>query len=80
MYMQKTHLIRLYTSDRASDFPDQPMHTGSLVMLSNIKLTLINELRNEISNNVVCATSKVSDQPAHMRSVIGAFACRLNIL
>ena len=34
----------------------------------------------EISNNVVCATSKASDQPAHMRSLIRAFASRLNIL
>ena len=31
-------------------------------------------------NNVVCATSKTSDQPAHMRSLIRAFASRLNIL
>ena len=35
---------------------------------------------HEISNNVVCATSKASDQPAHTRSLIIAFACRLNIL
>ena len=35
---------------------------------------------HEISNNVVCATSKASDQPAHMRSLIRAFACRLNII
>ena len=34
----------------------------------------------EISNNVVCVTSKGSDQPAHMRSLIRAFASRLNIL
>ena len=34
----------------------------------------------EISNNVVCGTSKVSDQPAHMHSLIRAFANRLNIL
>ena len=33
-----------------------------------------------ISNNVVCATSKASDQPAHTRSLIRAFASRLNIL
>ena len=33
-----------------------------------------------ISNNVVCATSKVSDQPAHMRSLIRSFASCLNIL
>ena len=35
---------------------------------------------HEISNNVVCATSKASDQPAHMRSLIRAFASGLNIL
>ena len=34
----------------------------------------------EISNNLVCATSKGSDQPALIRSLIRAFACRLNIL
>ena len=32
---------------------------------------------HEMSNNVVCATSKGSDQPAHMRSLIRAFACLL---
>ena len=37
------------------------------------------ELWNEISNNVVCVTSKGSDQPAHMHSLIRAFASRLNI-
>ena len=37
----------------------------------------VNEPRHEISNNVVCATSKGSDQPAHMRSLIRAFASRL---
>ena len=36
--------------------------------------------RHEISNNVVCATSKDSDQPARTRSLIRAFASRLNIL
>ena len=39
-----------------------------------------NEPRHEISNNVICATSKASDQPAHTRSLIRAFARRLNIL
>ena len=33
-----------------------------------------------ISNNVVCATSKASDQPAHTRSLIRAFASLLSIL
>ena len=40
----------------------------------------INELVHEISNNMVCVTSKGSDQPAHTRSLIRAFAHRLNIL
>ena len=35
---------------------------------------------HEISNSVVCATSKASDQPAHMRSLIRAFASRLSTL
>ena len=39
-----------------------------------------NELLHEISNNVVCATSKASDQPAHTHSLIRAFASRLSIL
>ena len=38
------------------------------------------EPRHEISNNVVCATSKGSDQPAHTRSLIKAFASSLDIL
>ena len=39
-----------------------------------------NEPVHEISNNVVCATSKASDQPAHTGSLIRAFASRLSIL
>ena len=38
------------------------------------------EPRHDISNNVVYAISKASDQPAHTRSLITAFASRLNIL
>ena len=38
------------------------------------------EPRHEISNNVVSATSKGSDQPADTRSLIRAFASGLNIL
>ena len=34
---------------------------------------------HEISNNVVCTTRKGSDQPAHTRRLIRAFAGRLNI-
>ena len=41
---------------------------------------MTNEPVHEISNYVVCATSKASDQPANMRSLIRALACRLSIL
>ena len=41
---------------------------------------LLFEPVHEISNNVVCAISKGSDQPAHTRSLIRAFARCLNIL
>ena len=38
------------------------------------------EPRHEISNNVVCAANKASDQPAHTRSLIRAFASCLIII
>ena len=41
---------------------------------------LSNEPVHEISNNVVCATSKASDQPARMRSLIRAFASGLSMI
>ena len=43
------------------------------------KITTI-EPQHQISNNVVCATSKASDQPAHTRSLVRAFASRSNII
>ena len=42
--------------------------------------TKIYEPVHEISNNVVFATSKASDQPAHTHCLIRAFACSLNNL
>ena len=38
------------------------------------------EPRHEISNNEICATSKVSDRPVQKRSLIRDFASRLNML
>ena len=38
------------------------------------------EPQHVISNNVVCATNKASDQSAHVHSLIRAFASHLNIL
>ena len=49
------------------------------MQLLNMRKTR-HEPMHEISNNIVCATSKGSDQPAHMRSLVRAFASRLNIL
>ena len=50
------------------------------VLCLEVILMYIVELVHEISNNVACATSKASDQPAHKRSLIRAFASRLSIL
>ena len=47
---------------------------------TNILTPNIIEPVHEISNNVVCATSKASDQPAHTRILIRAFVSCLNIL
>ena len=51
--------------------------TVCLYIISGIHVL---QFRNEISNNVVCAVSKGSDQPAHMHCLIRATASRLNIL
>ena len=40
----------------------------------------VNEPLHEIPNNVLCATIRASDQPAHTRNLIRAFASRLDIL
>ena len=47
---------------------------------TQLSMLTTNEPRHEISNNVVCATSKALDQPAHTHSLVRAFASRLNIL
>ena len=46
----------------------------------NVTVTRIIKPVHEISNNVICATSKASDQPAHTHCLIRAFASRLSIL
>ena len=52
---------------------------GQQMKCSYIK-NIAYEPRHEISKNVVCATSKGSDQPGYTRNLIRAFASRLNIL
>ena len=51
-----------------------------MVLVGHLKQTHIIEPPHEISNNMVCVTSKCSVQPAHKRSLIRAFASPLNIL
>ena len=75
---------RNVTDGRAHTWTDG--QTGRLRYEINIlvflkkKTCIIIEPWHVISNNVVGATSKASDQPAHMRSLIRAFASRLSIL
>ena len=57
------------------NFVDPCMH----IMLT-CRLYRITEPVHEFSNNVVCAINKASDQPAHTRSLIRAFAGRLRII
>ena len=62
--------------------PDQARHFVGPDLGPNCLQRLsadIFEPQHEISNIVVCATNKGSDQPAHTRSLIRAFASRLNI-
>ena len=50
-----------------------------ILIIMSISMPL-NEPVHLIFNNVVGATSKASDQPAHTRSLIRAFASSLSIL
>ena len=52
-------------------------------LLTNLPVSLVMYMtrpRHEIFHNVVCVTSKASDQPAHTLGLIRAFANHLNIL
>ena len=51
-----------------------------VLLLSELLALNTFEPVQEFSNNVVCATCKASDQPAHTRSLIRAFSSRLSIL
>ena len=49
-------------------------------MFGSIGKVFANEPGHEISNNMVCATSKGLEQAAHVLGLIRAFSSRLNIL
>ena len=59
-------------------FFNQNIHRLNVTVLLSAVNTY--EPVHEICNNVVCTTSKASDQPAHTPSLIRAFASGLNIL
>ena len=64
----RLHILQNYSRVLVSqNICDRPIATKTL------------ELWHEIAINVVCATYKASDQPAHTRSLIRAFASRMNI-
>ena len=50
------------------------------ILFENRKRKVVEIFKYLNRNMMVCATSKGSDQPAHMRSLIRAFTSLLNIL
>ena len=72
--------LRVYRANRKKAIFNK--HENNHFKSRNVNVTekMTFEPWHEISNNVVCATSKGSDQPAHTRSLMKAFASRLNIL
>ena len=61
------------TSRRENDLSQTPTATCIVAPLEKRRPQMSHD-------NVICATSKDSDQPAHTRSLIRAFASRLNFL
>ena len=51
-----------------------------LVLIAHLYLKIYWSRDKSISSNALYATSKGSDQPAHMHSLIRAFASRLNFI
>ena len=68
------NIIKTMFSLKSFPFRIWPIYSFIHILLKTIKPV------HEISNNVVCATSKVADQPAHTRSLIRAFTSRFRII
>ena len=73
--VQKRYALRIHFNGASHLFTDPEFRRDALVFEG-----LIIEPVHEVSNKVVCATSKTSDQPAHTHSLIRAFASPLRIL
>ena len=80
LHFNRLHVLHLHTWVKTKYFQTLEMQILKFGVCPQNSNYFKFEPRHEISNNVVCATSKASDQPAHMRSLIRAFASHLNIL
>ena len=74
------HGVSILTAPLSSEGSGESEHTCSYSPEPSLCAFTKYEQQHEIFNNVVCATSKASDQPAHKRSLIRPFASRLNML
>ena len=78
--------FKLISTPKSINFNGQPFITNDIKCQAIYKhvhtavTKTASEPRHDIFNNVVCATSKASDQPAHTHSLIRDFASRLIIL
>ena len=73
-------VLKFFIDEVNTDVPDPNRHHNNQHYKKPVLEGNKPEPVHEISNNVVCATSKASGQPAHMHSLIRAFASRLSIL
>ena len=71
--LDESTIVSLDNASHYSAYIDITLTACTVLSLDNAShyyiIVHLYELRHEISNNVVCATSKVSDQPAHMHSL-----------
>ena len=70
--------MQVYTSCYFQELKLRAEQAAPEICPLEYKMTI--ELWHEISNNVKYGTSKASDQPVHMHSLIRAIASCLNIL
>ena len=78
--------FKLISTPKSINFNGQPCITNDIKCQAIYKhvhtaiTKTASEPQHDIFNNVACATSKASDQPARMRRLIRDFASRLIIL
>ena len=80
LFQKFPKMSQLMLATRRNEFKQFKFWPQTWIAEWNVLSNSAFETRHEISNNVVCATSKASDQPAHTRSLIRVFSSRLNIL